>query len=590
MAVEFGSTQLTYRELNDRANQLAHYLRDCGVGAEVPVGICMERSAEMVVALLAILKAGGAYVPLDIDYPADRLSFMMADSGARVLVTQSHFQPALAGHQAHSVIVDRDRDLISRYSTHNLPPLTTPKNLAYVIYTSGSTGVPKGIGITLRSILRLVRNTNYIRISPDDVIAQASNASFDAATFELWGALLHGARLQVMTREVLLTPTAFEAALKLHGVSVLFMTTALFNQMVRHDPATFATVAHLLFGGEQVDAECVREVIRSGVGPDRLLHVYGPTETTTYATWHEVRDLHARAETVPIGRGIANTDIYVLDPGQQIVPVAVKGELYVGGDGLARGYLNRPELTAEKFVPHPFSTIPGERLYQTGDIVRWNVVGEVEYVGRIDHQVKSRGFRIETGEIEAALLAHERVREAVVIIREDVPGEKHLVAYVSADVETTSHELRSYLRQRLPDYMIPSFFVLLDHLPLNANGKVDRPALREPQPEEALVTAVYVAPRTPTEQRIADIWARVLGVERIGINDSFFDLGGHSLLAMQLISRIREDFGLEVPLVHLFENPTIATLAEIVDSIWWARQESAVLVGPGGEEYEEGTL
>jgi len=550
----------------------------------------MERSAEMVVALLAILKAGGAYVPLDIDYPADRLSFMMADSGATVLVTQSHLQHALAEHQARLVIPDRDRELISRYSTDNLTLVTTPENLAYVIYTSGSTGVPKGIGITLRSILRLVRNTNYVRISPADVIAQASNASFDAATFEIWGALLHGARLQVMTREVLLTPHAFEAALKTHGVSVLFLTTALFNQMVRHDPGTFATVAHLLFGGEQVDAECVRNVIRSGVGPERLLHVYGPTETTTYATWHEVKELHARAETVPIGRGIANTDIYVLDSGQQIVPVAVKGELYVGGDGVARGYLNRPELTAEKFVPHPFSVIPGERLYQTGDIVRWNVVGEVEYVGRIDHQVKIRGFRIETGEIEAALIAHERVREAVVMVREGVPGEKHLVAYVAGEAGTTSHELRSYLRQRLPDYMIPSFVVLLDRLPLNANGKVDRAALREPQPEEALASAVYIAPRTPTEQRIADIWARVLGVEPIGIDDSFFDLGGHSLLAMQLISRISEDIGLKVPLVHLFENPTVAGLAEIVDSIWWARQESAVLVGPGGEEYEGGTL
>ena len=272
-----------------------------------------------------------------------------------------------------------------------------------MIYTSGSTGVPKGIGITLRSILRLVRNTNYIRISPDDVVAQASNASFDAATFEIWGALLHGARLQVMTREVLLTPPAFEAALKLHGVSVLFMTTALFNQMVRHDPGTFATVTHLLFGGEQVDAECVRDVIRSGVGPGRLLHVYGPTETTTYATWHEVRDSHARAETIPIGRGIANTDIYVLDPGQQIVPAAVKGELYVGGGQLARGYLGRAELTAERFVPHPFSRKAGARLYRTGDVVRYLADGHLEYLGRADSQVKIRGHRIELGEVEAVL-------------------------------------------------------------------------------------------------------------------------------------------------------------------------------------------
>ena len=588
IAVEFGPTQLTYQALNQRANQLAHHLRACGVGAEVPVGICMERSAELVIALLAILKVGGAYLPLDVDYPAERLSFMMADSRARVLVTQSHLQHAFAEHQTRLVIADRDRELISRYSTNNLPPVTTSENLAYVIYTSGSTGLPKGIGITLRSILRLVRNTNYIHLSAADIIAQASNASFDAATFELWGALLHGARLQGVAREVLLTPHDFEAALKTQGVNVLFLTTALFNQMVRHDPGTFATIDHLLFGGEQVDVERVREVMESGVGPERLLHVYGPTEATTYATWYQVTELNAAAETVPIGRGIANTEVYVLDPGQQLVPVSVKGELYIGGDGLARGYLNRPELTAERFVPHPFSARPAERLYRTGDIVRWDVPGQVEYLGRMDHQVKIRGFRIETGEIEAALIANEKVREAVVLVREDVPGDKRLVAYVAGD--SSINELRSYLRERMPDYMIPSYFVLLDHLPLNANGKVDRPALPEPQPDEAVPSELYVAPRTETEQTIAAMWARVLGMEQVGINDNFFDLGGHSQLATHLISRIREDFALEMPLVHLFENPTVATLAQIVESILWARQGAEVLVDPTGEEYEEGAL
>jgi acyl carrier protein len=320
------------------------------------------------------------------------------------------------------------------------------------------------------------------------------------------------------------------------------------------------------------------------------LNGYGPTETTTFATWYEINKLNDGAETVPIGRAIANTDVHVLDPGQQLVPVAVKGELYIGGDGLARGYLNRPELTAEKFVPHPFSATPGERLYRTGDVVRWNEAGEIEFVGRVDHQVKIRGFRIETGEIEAALIAHESVRESVVLVREDAPGEKRLVAYVACDPETTVQQLRSYLRERKPDYMVPSFFVLLDHLPLNANGKIDRPALPEPTSEDAVASEAYVEPRTPAEQKLAGIWTRVLGIERIGINDNFFDLGGHSLLATQLISRIREDFGLEMPLVHLFENPTVASLAEIVDSIWWARQEEGVLVGPGGEEYEEGAL
>ncbi|HKR13655.1 MAG TPA: amino acid adenylation domain-containing protein [Pyrinomonadaceae bacterium] len=589
IAVEFGTIQLTYQELNDRANQLAHYLRDCGVGAEVPVGICMERSAEMVVALLAILKAGGAYLPLDVDYPVERLSFMMADSGATVLITQSELPPALAEHQVRLVIPARDRELIGRYSTQNLPAVTTPQNLAYIIYTSGSTGIPKGSGITLRSINRLVRNTNYIQISCDDVFAQVSNSSFDAATFEIWGSLLHGARLQGISREVLLTPHAFEAALKAQGATAMFLTTALFNQMVRHNPGSFATMSHLLVGGDKVDVDAARTVLRSGAVPKRLLNGYGPTETTTFAATHEIDKLNDEADNVPIGRGIANTDLYVLDPGQHPVPLMTKGELYIGGDGLARGYLNRPELTAEKFVPHPFSTTPGERLYRTGDVVRWNTEGAVEYLGRVDHQVKIRGFRIETGEIETALIANERVREAVVIVREDEPGEKRLVAYVACDPEVTIGHLRSCLREQMPDYMIPSYFVLLNNLPLNANGKVDRSALPEPQPDEAVSSEAYVAPRTPTEQAIAEIWSRVLGMERVGINDNFFDLGGHSLLATQLISRIREDFALEMPLVHLFENPTVAALAQIVESIRWVRQDQA-FAAAAGQEYEEGEL
>jgi amino acid adenylation domain-containing protein len=429
IAVTGEGQPLSYRELDARANQLAHRLRRLGVGPDVLVGLCMGRSVEMVVGILGILKAGGAYVPLDPTYPQERLAFMLKDAGLRLLVAQERMLAGLPAHAAHMVCVDRDWASISAEPSQAPAVNVTAENLAYVIYTSGSTGKPKGVAVPHRAVVRLVSNTDYAPLGPDDVVAQVSNSSFDAATFELWGALLNGGRLVIITKDVVLTPAEFAKELDRHGVTTLFLTTALFNLVARHAPRAFSKLRHLLFGGEAVEPRWVAEVLRQGP-PARLLHVYGPTETTTFATWQLVDAVPARATTIAIGRPIANTECYVLDAKRRPVPIGAAGELYIGGDGVARGYLNRPELTNEKFVPHPFGASPGARLYKTGDLVRYRADGAIEFIGRLDHQVKIRGFRVEPGEIETALCAHPDVQEAVVVTHQEPDGDKSLVAYV----------------------------------------------------------------------------------------------------------------------------------------------------------------
>src|SRR5215213_308635 len=418
VALDFGGEAVTYSGLNERANRLAHYLRSLGVGPEVPVAVMVERGVEMVVCMLAVLKAGGAYVPLDLSYPADRLRLMMDDAAIPLVLTRESLAGPLKGHPARLVCLDAEGDAIGRQSTLDPDGGARPDNAAYVIYTSGSTGRPKGITIVHRGITRLVCDSDYVRLSTSDAVAQASNASFDAATFEVWGALVNGARLVGVPREAALSPQGLARLIRERGVSVMFLTTALFNQTARECADAFSPMRAVLFGGEAVDPESVRQVLEAG-GPRQLLHVYGPTECTTFATWHEVREAGGGATTVPIGGPIANTTAYVLDATMRPVPVGVCGELYVGGDGLARGYLDRPSLTAERFVPHPFGVEPGARLYKTGDVVRYDAGGRVEFVGRADEQVKVRGFRVELGEIEAVLSAHESVREAVAVARKD---------------------------------------------------------------------------------------------------------------------------------------------------------------------------
>ena len=574
VAVVHDEQQLTYAELNTRANQLAHHLRSIGAGPETLVGICTERSIEMVVSLLAILKAGGAYVPLDPAYPQERLSFMVEDAGVKVLLTQQHLADGVMAQPLEVILVDAD---CGEQPAENVELTVGPDNLAYVIYTSGSTGIPKGVCITHRNINRLVCNSDYVRLQPDDVVAQASNASFDAATFEIWGALLNGARLVLVNNDVALSPPELADFLVQQQVSTLFLTTALFNQMIRYQAGAFRGLRQLLFGGEAVDAGCVREALAGG-GAQRLLHVYGPTEGTTFSSWQVVQQVGDDDETVPIGRPLANTTLYVLDERMRVMPVGVKGELYIGGEGVGRGYLRRAELTAERFVPDPFSGRGGARLYRTGDEVRWTARGEIEFIGRVDHQVKLRGFRIELGEVEAVLKQHAEVRDSVVVVREE-RGDRQLVGYLlrEAGVELSGSELRSYLKERLPEYMVPSAFVMLEQWPLNPNGKVDRKALPAPEQQRPELDHSFVAPRTHTEERLAGIWCEVLRIRRIGIDDNFFELGGHSLLATQIISRIREVFEVEVPLRSLFEAPTVAGLAQRIET---ARQQQPAVQAP----------
>ncbi|WP_445302295.1 amino acid adenylation domain-containing protein [Microcoleus sp. F4-D5] len=564
IALIFEEQQLTYQELNQRANQLAHHLRNLGVGAEVLVGICVERSLEMVVGILGILKAGGAYVPLDPTYPKERLAFMLEDASVPVLLTQARLIKSLPKHQARVVCLDTDWQVIERQSEANPSPQVTPDKLAYVIYTSGSTGKPKGVTVPHRSVNRLVLNTNYISLQQKDIVAFASNFSFDAATFEIWGAFLNGAKLVVITKDVALSPHDFAAQIHEQGVTVLFLTTALFNLIAREIPSAFHLVQHLAVGGEAMEPKWVKEVLKKG-SPQRLLNGYGPTENTTFSTWYLVEDVPEEATTVPIGCPISNTHCFLLDAQKQLVPIGVPGELYLGGDGLARGYLNRPELTADRFILNPFSHEQGDRLYKTGDLARYLPDGNIEFLGRIDHQVKIRGFRIELGEIEAVLSQHPDVQESVVIKREDASGNQRLVAYIVSHLRlehTDVGSLRNFLKQKLPDYMVPSGFLFLNHLPLTPNGKVDRKALPEPDALNPELETNYVAPQTDIEQAIATVWQQVLHLEKVGVDDNFFDLGGHSLLMAQAHSKLREVVDRDVSMIEMFKYPTISSLAK----------------------------
>jgi len=579
IAVVFKEQQLTYQELNYQANKIANYLQKLGVKPEVLVGICVERSSEtlpeasleMIVGLLGILKAGGAYVPLDPTYPKERLSFMLADSQVQVVLTQDKFVEGLATSGVKSVRLDSDWELINCQSQENLTSNATAENLAYVIYTSGSTGTPKGVAVPHRAVNRLVCNTNYVQFRNCDAyggklsVAQASNTSFDAATFEIWGSLLHGARLVIIPQDVVLSPQNFATYICEQGISVLFLTTALFNQLASVVPEAFKNLQYLLFGGEAVDPKSVKVVLRNGA-PQRLLHVYGPTESTTFACWYLVQDIPEGATNVPIGRPISNTQIYILDSKLQPVPVGNPGELYIGGDGLARGYVNRPELTEEKFIPNPFEEVGSSRLYKTGDLARFLPDGNIEFIGRVDNQVKIRGFRIELGEIEALLSQHSDVQQAVVIAREDIPSDKRIVAYIvpNQKVDLSVTTLKGFLQEKLPSYMMPAAFVILDSLPLTPNGKVDRQNLPACDRTRPNLEESFVAPRNPIEEKLASIWAELLRLDLIGVNDNFFYLGGHSLIATQMLSRVREVFRVELSFGQIFQNPTIASLAQLL--------------------------
>ncbi|WP_437675479.1 amino acid adenylation domain-containing protein [Sorangium sp. So ce131] len=586
-AVE-GSEVLTYRELDRRANGLAHRLSARRAGPDLRVAVFVERSLRVLVALLGVLKAGGAYVPLDPSYPDERLRFMLEDAAASILLGDPE-QIRRVDFRGDVMCLDEESGASGDEERPAARVAAT--DLAYVMFTSGSTGRPKGVAVPHRGVVRLVRDTNYVAFGPSDRVAHASSVSFDASTFEIWGALLNGARLVLVSREALLSPEGLPALLRREGITVLFLTTALFHQLARVSPGAFQGLSCLVVGGDVLSPKLSGEVLEQSA-PKRLVNGYGPTENTTFSTAHVVRAVPEGARRVPIGRPISNTRVYVLDRRLQPVPVGVPGELYVGGDGLARGYLNRPELTAGAFIQSPLPEEPGDRLYKTGDQVRYLPDGSIEFLGRIDAQVKIRGFRIELGDIETALSACPAVREAAVTVLEHAPGDRRLVAYVVSrpgaprdpgraararptqrrDADTDggrplddlSTTLRRFLRSKLPDYMIPAAFVAMPSLPLAASGKVDRRALPPPRLDR-LRTGAPMTRVSLIERQVARICASVLGADRVEADDDFFELGGDSLLAAQLLLHVKTVFQVEVSARRLFESPTVAGLARAVE-------------------------
>ena len=568
-AVLYGEQALTYGELNEGANRLAHRLRDLGIGVESRVGLCLERTAGLVVTIVGIVKAGAAYVPLDPDFPPTRLAYLVRDSGIRVVVTEKrlHDERLSAALPTGVELVLLDDGSFDRTEppSPNPPVRTDGGNLAYVIYTSGSTGEPKGVEVVHRGVSRLAVGTDYVRLEVGDRVGQAATATFDAMTFELWAPLLQGGCVVGIPKDMALAPEALADYLSATGVKTLFLTTALFNQVVRDSPRAFSPLRDVLFGGEAVDAGKVRTLL-SSASPDRLLHVYGPTEGTTFATWQRVVEVADGAPTIPIGRSLAHTGSWIADGRLQLTPVGVSGELVLGGDGLMRGYQRRGRLTGAQLVPDPFSGNPGQRLYRTGDRVRQRPDGSIEFLGRWDHQVKVRGFRIEPGEIETALLADASVSESLVVAQDDPAGGKRLVAYVVAAGESQplAKDLVAELEQRLPSYMVPAAIMVLPAWPLTPNGKIDRRALPDPRSaddeEEQDCTSL-----TPMEALVTTFCGEVLKIPTPSVEDSFFDLGGHSLLATQLRTRLSRDLGVDVGLQVIFETLTLADLAHEMD-------------------------
>ncbi|MEH1855163.1 MAG: amino acid adenylation domain-containing protein [Nostoc sp.] len=587
VAVVFKEEQLTYRELNLRANQLAHHLQALGVKPEVLVGLCTQRSIEMIIGLLAILKAGGAYVPIDPTYPQQRLALVLNDAQIAVLIIEQHLLAKLPAHTAKVVCLDEVHwQGVSSAIPQNPVNQTTPTNLAYVIYTSGSTGTPKGVTIQHQSLVNFVQAAiAEYELQPQDRILQFASISFDAACEEIFPCLLHGATLVLRTDEMLVSIKAFNQKCQEHCISVLDLPTAFWHQLTS-ELATSAfklpeSLRLVIIGGEKALPDKVN-TWRQQVPRIRLINSYGPTETTVVAT---VCDLATVEAQVPIGKAIANVQTYVLDSDLQPVPIGIWGELYVGGIGVARGYLHQPELTAQKFIPNPFSDRLGSRLYKTGDRVRYRSDGQIEFNGRIDNQVKIRGFRIELEEIEALINEHPYVREATVISRKDVSDSQQLVAYVVANTPLQQMSntqvvslLRQYLEEKLPNYMLPAAFVLLEALPLTPNGKIDRKALPEPDRIRPELEETYIAPQTTVEKQLAVIWAQVLGLEKVGINDKFFELGGDSILSLQVISKANLA-GLHLTPKQLFQHQTIAELATVASTNISISAEQGLVTG-----------
>ena len=559
-----GDRVMSYGELNRSANRLARALRRHGVRADRLVAVVGDRSPEMVVGQLGILKAGGAYLPIAGDSPPRRIDELLSDASPCALVLPDDFREDLAF--PGPVLRLGDREVLEADDT-DPDHLTGAANLAYVIYTSGSTGAPKGVMVSHRSVVNLATSVDYMELRPDDRILQTGAPAFDATTFEIWGALLNGLRLYEVSDDVLLDAGALARFLAAHRISVLFLIPPLLNELAEADPALFAPLRYLISGGDVLSTQHVRKVAAANPGLT-VINAYGPTENTTYSTCYPIGEI-ARSK-IPIGRPIPNSAVHVFDREMALSPVGAIGELHVGGDGLARGYLDRPALTAERFIPNPFA--PGERLYKTGDLVRWRPDGTVEFVGRGDRQVKIRGFRIELGEIENRLLAHPRVRHSSVVPLLEEDGGRSLCAYYVAEPEVTDAALRRHLSGLLPSYMVPSRFVRVEQMPLTESGKIDRKALPLPEPDDRRDEPADGALASAEELRVARIWEELLEKPHVGAHDNFFEIGGHSLKATALASRLSHEFGVTVSARTVFDAPTVAELA--------------LLVGDGGAKEE----
>lgn len=566
-----GQRRMTYRELNQRANQVAHYLLSRGVRADELVGLWMERSWEMVVGILGILKSGAAYLPLDAAYPAERVNYMLEDSQAPMILTQRRLAGEAVFGGTAVIFLEEESAALGRESAANPAASASPENLAYVIYTSGSTGQPKGVMIEHRQVTRLFSSTRaWFHFNERDVWTLFHSHAFDFSVWEIWGALLYGGRLVVVPYGESRSPQAFHELICQEGVTVLNQTPSAFRQLMAVDEerpnSNRLALRFVIFGGEALELSSLRGwVARHGDQKPQLINMYGITETTVHVTYRPIRqaDIEAGAGSM-IGQPIPDLELLVLDEKGRVAPPGTTGEMYVGGAGLARGYWRRPELTAERFVVHPFKGATGERLYRTGDLARSTSDGDLEYRGRIDHQVKIRGFRIELGEIESVLRRHPGIRDVLVMTRDEAGAEKKLAAYYigrQADSPSVS-ELQRFTRQSLPEYMVPAAWVRLEAFPLTTNGKVDRRALPPPSSQRTSLTTEYVAPRNETEQSLAFIWQTTLGIEAVGIEDNFFDLGGHSLHMAEIEGKILRQMGREVHVTTLFQYPTISALAD----------------------------
>ncbi|MGH8547300.1 MAG: amino acid adenylation domain-containing protein [Methylococcales bacterium] len=573
IAVVHEDRQLSYRELNARANRIGHYLQALGVGPESLVGLCVQRSLELVVGILGILKAGGAYEPIDPNYPEERIAFMVEDAALSLVLTHRATLPTIIEVVPDGMVVvnlESEWEKIARCSDYTLPCQVVPENLAYVIYTSGSTGKPKGVAVTHGNVLASTRARLSYYEEPIERFLLLSSFAFDSSVAGIFWTLCQGGSLRLPDDETHLVPEGLVELIGREAVTHLLCLPSLYRLILECGGKRLTTLRTIVVAGEACWSDLIGRHYQA-LPQVSLFNEYGPTEGTVWSSVYRFQPEDAQT-TVPIGRPISNIRIYLMDAHLNPVPIGVPGELYIGGAGLARGYLNRPALTAARFIPNPFGE-PGSKLYRTGDLARYRPDGNIEYLGRSDHQVKIRGYRIEPAEIEATLARHPKVKQAVVIAREDTPGNKRLVGYVAGnEPEPTVEELGTILKETLPNYMVPSAFVFLEALPLTPNDKVDRKAL--PEPDAGSQSAHrYVAPRTPTEEILSGIWAEILGVERVGIHDNFFEVGGHSLLLMQLLSKIQATFNGKLSLRNLLERPTVAGLAGLIE---------------GGEERETG--